>query len=147
MLASVTVRTNQGQEWSTTVRAGEPTVVGRNPNATIRLNSDQVSREHVVFFAFPSKLRVEDRSTNGTIVAGNLVHRSSVDAAYGSTIQLGEFTIRIDLLQPHPQPLPVNGLSHGPLPDPVIQTKPPPPAPAPTVSVKSAKDADAELRR
>ncbi len=98
MFALVTIRSNGGHEWTETVRANEPILVGRMAEATIRLDSDLVSRQHAVVFAGPGGIRVQDRSTNGTLVGGSLVQRDVIDATYGTPIVLGDYTLTVTLL-------------------------------------------------
>src|SRR5690606_7982518 len=64
-----------------------------HPQCSLRLESDLVSRQHVVIKPGASTLRIEDVSTNGTIAGDLLLRRDSVDVPYGTPIVVGDYTV------------------------------------------------------
>src|SRR5690606_9836429 len=89
-----------------------PMTVGRSPQATLCLEGDLVSRTHAVLEVANGGVLVEDRSSNGTMVGEEVVHRTSVWAAFGTPIVVGPFALSLH---------PAGG----------VEAAPPPPPPAP----------------
>ena len=79
--------------------------IGRHPSNSLPLESANVSRTHVKVAVRGDKLRIEDTSTNGTMVGDVFLSRSAADVPFGTPIVLGDYTMRI-LPQPKPEPAP-----------------------------------------
>jgi pilus assembly protein CpaF len=106
---------------------GGPFTIGRDDAATICLDSKLVSRQHAVV-RVGSKLRVEDVSTNGTVVGNQALKRRQIDVPLGTPLGIGEFSLVFT----------VNGTS---------RVAPPPreaPRLAPPASAAPSKEASAE---
>ena len=101
---------------------GAQVVVGRHTSCNLRLDSDTVSRQHVVLDLSPEGLGVEDISTNGTLAGELLLRRQATRVAYGTPVALGEFVL---LVRPR----------H------MAAAQPPPPEPAPPPRPPPAHDA------
>ncbi len=67
--------------------------VGRNPRSGLYLESDLVSRQHILVDVFEHGLRVEDTSTNGTLAGATLLRRSAADVPFGTPIVVGNYTL------------------------------------------------------
>jgi len=67
--------------------------IGRHPQCTLRLDSDLVSRQHVIVRPGPNTLHVEDVSRNGTIAGDILLRRDIVEIPYGTPVVVGDFTV------------------------------------------------------
>ncbi len=65
-----------------------PLVVGRDPEADVRVAGDDISRRHAYFLRTPQGIVVVDTSTNGTFVNGERVQAERLLAA-GDTLQIG----------------------------------------------------------
>jgi len=73
-----------------TVLAGQPALLGRDPAATTRLESSQVSRRHAELSAFQAGHAIEDLdSKNGVFVDGQRVRRAAVRV--GTVLRIGDF--------------------------------------------------------
>ena len=70
-----------------------PVTIGRHPNCEIRLESDLVSRQHVIVTATDQSIIVEDVSSNGTIVGTALLRRNSMPVPYGTAVVVGDHTL------------------------------------------------------
>ncbi len=75
--------------------ANGPLSIGRHSQCSLCLESDLVSRQHVVLEAFASVLRVEDVSTNGTMAGKTLLRRNMIDVPYDTPIVVGNFTLYV----------------------------------------------------
>jgi diguanylate cyclase (GGDEF)-like protein len=70
----------------------ERTIVGRSPDATVRLKDDGISREHAELCVAGGRVTVKDLgSTNGTFVNGVRVESRELSA--GDQLTLGEATL------------------------------------------------------
>lgn len=112
---------------------GGPFTIGRDDAATICLDSKLVSRQHAVV-RVGSKLRVEDVSTNGTVVGNQALKRRQIDVPLGTPLGIGEFSLVFT----------VNGTSRVPPPPREVPRALPP---APAVPTKEASAETAEVRR
>src|SRR3954465_2507565 len=91
----VTVRSGDGKA---EVRRGDgraPFTIGRSEDATVRLEGDLVSRHHAIISVHEGALRVEDSSSNGTLVGGTVLRRGTFDTTFGTPIVVGEFVVVI----------------------------------------------------
>jgi pilus assembly protein CpaF len=70
-----------------------PISVGRHPHSTLRLDSDLVSRQHVIIDVGHGGVRVEDVSTNGTIAGDILLRHEAREVPFGTAIVIGDFTV------------------------------------------------------
>ncbi len=71
--------------------------IGRDAQCNVVLKSDLASRQHVIVDLRGSSLRVQDTSTNGTRVGIHSVKQTSIDVPFGTPIEIGEYTIVVDL--------------------------------------------------
>jgi pilus assembly protein CpaF len=157
----VVIESEGGGRRATRLRANGPLTIGRDADCVLRLESDLVSRHHAVVQVGASAMRVEDRSTNGTLAGNRLLRRDYADVPFGTPVVVGNFTIMIQPAgaarpdhagqasrQHHPHrshsaaPPPAAGApAPRPAPIPVPTAPPPPPGPAP-----APMPADARLR-
>ncbi|HHH27185.1 MAG TPA: FHA domain-containing protein, partial [Polyangiaceae bacterium] len=72
---------------------GEPLSVGRTPNCTLYLPSDMVSRLHALIHVDERGLKIEDRSSNGTVVGDVHLHRDTLEVPFGTLVHVGEYAI------------------------------------------------------
>ena len=70
-----------------------PVHVGRGAQSTLRLESDMVSRQHIVVHLGQSGIIVEDVSTNGTLAGARLLRKESAEVGFGTPIVVGDFTL------------------------------------------------------
>ncbi len=95
MFLSVVIQSEDGRQRTETFPVGTPITVGRAPTSTLRLDSDLVSRAHVVFDVGRQGLRVEDVSRNGTIAGDLLLQKRAIEVPYGTPVVVGEFTLYV----------------------------------------------------
>ena len=88
--------------------------VGRTAGNTLCLEGDLVSRTHVLIDVGAQALRVEDRSSNGTMAGDTLLRHRAAEVPYGTPIVVGNYTLYVH---------PVYDGGSAPMP-------PPPPMPA-----------------
>ncbi len=69
--------------------------VGREAGCHLPLPGDDVSRRHAEIRLVADGLVVRDSSTNGTLVAGLLVHDAEARVAEGAPIQVGRFVLQV----------------------------------------------------
>jgi pilus assembly protein CpaF len=106
--------------------------VGRSPRSALYLESDLVSRQHILVDVYEQGLRVEDTSTNGTLAGATLLRRSAAEVPFGTPIVVGNYTLLFqpadDAVEPPSNPTVVaeEGDERSP-------TAAPKPAPMPTV--------------
>ena len=104
--------------------------VGRDDSCTVKLLDPAVSRRHVLLRLTSTGIWVDDVSTNGSFVAGKLVHKSSVFIAYGETIQVGKTVMRLVVpsetpaMVAVPVPEPTHSLAVAAVPAPEPASKP-----------------------
>jgi pilus assembly protein CpaF len=145
----VVVEASTGHRHVAHMAAEGPLSVGRGEECDVQLDDHHVSRQHVLLFAEPSALRVQDVSTNGTLAGDQLLRGGSIDVAYGTPILLGFHTIYVRSLESSASPpKPVALAPVVPL-HPTARTEPPPPPVPPVPSVAEAVQgaADGALRR
>jgi pilus assembly protein CpaF len=93
MHLQVVIQSDAGAQRTELYPANGPLTIGRHPQCSLRLESDLVSRQHVVIQPGASTLRIEDVSTNGTIAGDLLLRRDTVDVPYGTPIVVGDYTV------------------------------------------------------
>ena len=132
----IVIESDDGGRRAERLRADGPLTIGRDVTSVLRLESDLVSRHHAVIQVGAASMRIEDRSTNGTLAGGQLLRKNAVDVPFGTPVVVGNFTLHIQpagayqQARPAPQPAPA-----GPHPPPggvVRPTLRPEAAPAPT---------------
>jgi pilus assembly protein CpaF len=69
--------------------------VGRTTVNTLCLEGDLVSRTHVLIDVGQSALRVEDRSSNGTMAGDLLLRHRAAEVPYGTPIVVGNYTLYV----------------------------------------------------
>ena len=81
-----------------------PIVVGRHPNADLRLDADTISRHHFRFFWDDGAVWVEDlASGNGTYVNESPLHAPH-RLGFRDTLRVGPFTLKVRTLSAEPPP-------------------------------------------
>jgi pilus assembly protein CpaF len=114
--------------------------IGRNAQSTLCLEGDLVSRTHVLIDVGVNGLRIEDRSSNGTMAGDLLLRRRAAEVPYGTPIVVGNYTVYIHPLgMPAgssvpttpvppplggPPPLPLPPQTHGSAPPPIFGAPP-----------------------
>jgi pilus assembly protein CpaF len=73
--------------------------LGRHPGSTICLESARVSRTHARVYVGPASMRLEDVSTNGTVIGDRVLQQSSAHLPYGTPFVVGEYTVVIQPVQ------------------------------------------------
>ncbi|MGH7282095.1 MAG: ATPase, T2SS/T4P/T4SS family, partial [Polyangiaceae bacterium] len=89
----VVIQTEDGGERNELLPTDQPISIGRHNSCVLHLDSDLVSRQHAVVEIGADMIRVEDVSTNGTMVGDMLLRRQAVDVPYLTPIVLGNFTV------------------------------------------------------
>ncbi len=109
----VLIQSDDGEERNELIPTGEPITIGRHAQCVLRLESDLLSRQHAVVEVGSNSIRVEDVSTNGTVVGDLLLKRQAVEVPYETPIVLGNFTVyflqpqsAVGALPPPPPPPP-----------------------------------------
>jgi len=95
MNVEITVHGTQGLRQFELDAALGPLVVGRQPECSIYLDDSQISRQHALLYATPGKLRIEDRSSNGTLAGDRLLRHEAAEIPYGTPISLGMHTLYV----------------------------------------------------
>ncbi|APS00956.1 hypothetical protein BCY86_07455 [Pajaroellobacter abortibovis] len=67
--------------------------VGRNPQSSIFLDDEVISRQHAIIYLGMQCLTVEDTSSNGTRVGTQLLRHQSAEVPFGTPITIGHYTI------------------------------------------------------
>jgi pilus assembly protein CpaF len=71
-------------------------VLGRHDSCDLRLDSDQVSRQHARLTIGPDSFTIEDLSSNGTAVStGEILRRARGVYQYGEHLSIGPFQITV----------------------------------------------------
>ena len=154
----ITIQSAEGAH-TTQLRALGPLSFGRGRECTVRIDSDRISRQHVIVEPRATTLFVEDTSTNGTMAGATLLKRTSVEVPYGTPIVIGRHTLvlrpaaREERPAPLPPPAAPRAMAVVTLPSAVS----PAPAPAPPVArpteravgeaARKGKDDEISLRR
>lgn len=68
---------------------------GRNPESSIQLEGNSVSRMHARVLVSTDCLVVEDTSTNGTWANGRVLKRCATNVPFGALLKMGDYTIAI----------------------------------------------------
>lgn len=75
------------------MRANGPITIGRDAECGLRIKSDLISRRHALVEFSGTAMRVEDRSTNGTLAGDQLLRRTSAWVPFGTPIVIGDHTL------------------------------------------------------
>jgi len=89
----VTVQGQTGAARQERLRVAGPISIGRGASATIRLDGDQISRQHARVWFAPPVLRVEDESTNGTLVGEELLIGRAGEFPLSTPLVVGPFVL------------------------------------------------------
>ncbi len=128
----IVIESDDGGRHATRLRANGPVTIGRDVASVLRLESDLVSRHHAVIQVGAASMRIEDRSTNGTLAGGQLLRKNAMDVPFGTPVVVGNFTLHI-----HPAGAYQAG-PPGPAPHPQGPHPPPGGAPRPTMRPEAA---------
>ena len=93
MDVQIVIRAENGESWSELVPASGSISIGRHQDCVVRLESDLVSRQHVVVDVSATGVRVEDTSRNGTLAGTQLLRHEYADVPFGTPIVVGDFTV------------------------------------------------------
>jgi pilus assembly protein CpaF len=89
----VTVQGQTGAARQERLRIAGPISIGRGVGATIRLEGEQISRQHARVWVAPPLLRVEDESTNGTLVGEELLIGRGGEFPLSTPLVVGPFML------------------------------------------------------
>src|SRR6185436_18967505 len=95
--------------------------IGRNAHSTLCLEGDLVSRTHAVIDLGSHALRVEDRSSNGTLAGDVLLRRRAVEVPYGTPIVVGNYTVYVNHAGVPVAPVPAGSMPQQPPAMPPLQ--------------------------
>ncbi|RYZ63989.1 MAG: FHA domain-containing protein, partial [Proteobacteria bacterium] len=124
MDVKIVIRAENGESWSELVPATGAITIGRHQDCVVRLESDLVSRQHVVVEVGPGGIRVEDTSRNGTLAGTQLLRHEIADVAFGTPIVVGDFTVAF--FRPDRPSVPRGASRSQRAPDPHAHTAPQP---------------------
>ncbi|GAC1352410.1 MAG: hypothetical protein NVSMB1_14990 [Polyangiales bacterium] len=99
MNLSITISGPNGDEKRVMNYGGAPLTIGRDPSCDIPLRSREISRLHVVAILRDATMLVTDSSTNGTLVGDQYLRGTSSEVPQRTAITLGEYTLRLWLLE------------------------------------------------
>jgi pilus assembly protein CpaF len=89
----VLIESQAGSKRTIQMRANGPITIGRDADCGLRIKSDLISRRHAVVEFSPTAMRVEDRSTNGTLAGDQLLRRTSAWVSFGTPVVIGDHTL------------------------------------------------------
>ncbi|MBK7582478.1 MAG: Flp pilus assembly complex ATPase component TadA [Myxococcales bacterium] len=89
----VVIESQSGGKRTIQLRANGLLSIGRDPECGLRIKSDLISRQHAVVEFSGQAVRVEDRSTNGTLAGDQLLKKTSVWVPFGTPIVVGDHTL------------------------------------------------------
>ncbi|MBX3131071.1 MAG: Flp pilus assembly complex ATPase component TadA [Polyangiaceae bacterium] len=135
----VEIESKSGGKRALQLRAQGPISIGRDAECGLRIKSDLISRQHAVVEFVDGAIRVEDRSTNGTLAGQQLLKKTSAWIDFGTAIVVGDHTLTFrnpaqPSLPPAAPPAHYShpNASHPAHPAPPPQRPAPPPAPLPS---------------
>jgi pilus assembly protein CpaF len=117
-----------------------PVSIGRDVSCHIQLDDSSVSRQHLWLHVEPGGLRLEDVSSNGTLVRGQPVKGQSTSLNYGDAILLGRHSVFVQRLEHSVPPAGAAapaGFAVSPPPRAAWSTSPPAPAASPPPAASS----------
>jgi pilus assembly protein CpaF len=135
----VTVQGETGATRQERLDVAGPISIGRGSTATIRLDGEKISRLHARVWVAPPVLRVEDESTNGTLVGEELLIGKGGEFPLSTPLVVGSFVLWFRAREQQP-------LSEPPPEHPVVLEPPAPAqvAPPPPVVVEPPRAAVSE---
>jgi pilus assembly protein CpaF len=92
-VVQIQITRDDGHTSVVTRDGASPISIGRHNSCSLRLESDLVSRQHVILHAGPHAMLVEDVSTNGTLAGDLLLQKRTLEVAYGTVITVGDHSI------------------------------------------------------
>ena len=117
-------------------------MLGRNPACDLRLDSNEVSRQHARVSLGPDGYVIEDLSNNGTLTyKGDILLRGHCAFAYGTHFTIGPFRVTVGRPGQSERPFPIGPIGGDGTPTrgtPIASTRPVPavaPMPAPPAHV------------
>jgi pSer/pThr/pTyr-binding forkhead associated (FHA) protein len=75
----------------------QPIYVGRDDDCQVVLPSPSVSRKHLSLFVREGRLLVRDHSSNGTRIAGQLLHLATRELQAAEDMQVGPYKLTASL--------------------------------------------------
>jgi pilus assembly protein CpaF len=127
-----------------------PVSIGRDASCHIQLDDSSVSRQHLWLHVESGGLRLQDVSSNGTLVRGQPVKGQSTSLDYGDPILIGRHSVFVQRLDRSAAATPTAAPSAAPAagkPSSGAAPPAPPAAGAPPVAGDAPVAADAALRR
>ncbi len=146
MDTEIVIRAESGAVWKERLQGGGPFYIGRGADCHLRLDSQLISRRHVVIEVNTRGVVVEDLSSNGTYAGEHLLHRTRGQIEHNAPIVLGDHTLYVQpttsgaAVAPGapaaapPPPVPTAPAVPGAVPSRVVA----PPPPVPTGAIGSS---------
>jgi pilus assembly protein CpaF len=107
MLIDVFVMARDGATRSQRVQTDGSLVIGRGQQCSLLLEGDGISRQHARVTLGNGAMRVEDVSSNWTMLGETVLRRDAAEAPYGTPLVIGTFTLQIfPAQQPQVMPAP-----------------------------------------
>jgi pilus assembly protein CpaF len=95
MGVTITIEDPAGGRLTRRIGGLTPIFIGRDPESTVFLNSDVVSRNHVRVEPKLSHIIVEDLSTNGTRAGDRVLRKEAAALPYDTPIYVGTYRLRV----------------------------------------------------
>jgi pilus assembly protein CpaF len=95
MDVEVVIEQDGGERSVRRVPARGPLSVGRQPDCSVCVPDDRISRRHALLHLSDASMRIEDTSSNGTVAGKTLLLRQSLDVPYGTPILIGVHTLYV----------------------------------------------------
>jgi pilus assembly protein CpaF len=106
LLIDVFVMAKDGGTRSQRVRTDGSLVIGRGQQCSLQIEGDGISRQHARVTLGSGLMRVEDVSSNWTMLGEHVLRRETAEAPYGTPLVIGTFTLQIFPAQSAPQQQP-----------------------------------------
>jgi pilus assembly protein CpaF len=95
MDVEIVIKAESGAVWKEHRRVAGAFSVGRDAKCDLCLESNLISRKHVLIEVNARAVVVEDVSTNGTYAGEHLLHRQRGEIPFNTPIVLGDFTLYV----------------------------------------------------
>jgi predicted component of type VI protein secretion system len=95
MLVDVFIQSEDGQTRQERFEGSSQITLGRHTQCTLILDSDLVSRHHATMMFGLEAFRVEDTSSNGTVVGDVVLRHEALDVPYGTPLVVGNYTMQV----------------------------------------------------
>ncbi|RYE78201.1 MAG: FHA domain-containing protein, partial [Myxococcales bacterium] len=128
MDTEIVIRAESGAVWKERLQGVGPFYIGRGADCHLRLDSQLISRRHVMIEVNAQVVIVEDLSSNGTYAGEHLLHRTRGQIEHNAPIVLGDHTLYV---QPTSMPVVAPAPAPAPPPVPMPTGRLPMPMPAP----------------